>query len=474
MFGSVTASQPSLEAVSDLNVMSNAFSAEYAGIANIRVTTKRGGADYHGSIFYNNKNSALGAWSIGDKDTLANFAPTTFQPTFNKPFFNITDVGASIGGPIPKVKSTWFFAAYEHNSSIAPSSSSSTKLPGPLLLTGDFSQMKDSSKPAVGSAVLTPDEIANDTVGGLGQQFIKIPQRLLNPVTTKLIDLYFPKVGTSAPVKASDGTIAPHFTTLIPGHSFQDMGTMRIDHNFSDSDRVYGVYHVSAQKIATSPVVNVFTGLGISQTERRNNTVSLSYTHTFSPNIVNELRGGFNNQHLYTHSNTTLRSFLSSIGFSDADVAAYGAVVGPAELDTHGHLAVTLGNYQAFSNGGRATDRPADQDLITFGDTLTWSLGRHSLKIGGDFVRNRALDGFAVNRGNVRGLVTYTGTGANALSRFLQGEAGNSVSYVNQPRPAMDVYNWETGYFVQDDFRVNSHLTLNLGLRYDLITPFID
>ncbi len=72
MFGSVTASQPSLEAVGDLNVLSNAFSAEYAGIANIRVTTKRGGADYHGSLFYNNKNSALSAWSLADKDTLAN------------------------------------------------------------------------------------------------------------------------------------------------------------------------------------------------------------------------------------------------------------------------------------------------------------------------------------------------------------------------------------------------------------------
>ena len=115
IFGSVTASQPSLEAVGDLNVLSNAFSAEYAGIANVRVTTKRGGADYHGSLFYNNKNSALSAWSLADKDTLFNYAPTFDQPTFNKPRFNITDFGGSVGGPIPKVKNTWFFAAYEHN-----------------------------------------------------------------------------------------------------------------------------------------------------------------------------------------------------------------------------------------------------------------------------------------------------------------------------------------------------------------------
>ncbi len=85
IFGQATASQPSLEAVGDLNVLSNAFSAEYAGIANVRVTTKRGGSSYHGSVFYNNKNSALSAWTLADKDTLANFAPTVFQPSSRSP-----------------------------------------------------------------------------------------------------------------------------------------------------------------------------------------------------------------------------------------------------------------------------------------------------------------------------------------------------------------------------------------------------
>ena len=474
IFGQATQSQPSLEAVGDLNVLSNAFSAEYAGIANIRVTTKRGEAQYHGSAFYNNKNAALSAWTLAQKDTLANFAPTVFQPKFNKPYFNITDAGGSIGGPVAKVKNTWFFTAYEHNWTVEPSSASSTTLPHPSLLAGDFSLMNDSAKPAVGSAVLTGDEIANDTVDGLGQKFIRIPSRLLNPVTTKLIDLYFPKVGLSAPINPALGTVAPHYTTSVPGHSGQDEGTARIDHNFSEADRVYGVYHGSAENIALNPVVTVFTGLGLSQTDRMNHTLSLSYTHVFSPRIVNEARGGFNKQHFYTHSNTTLGGFLTSIGFSDADVQALGAVVGPGELKTHGHLAVTLGRFQAFGNGGRNTDRPADQDIKTFGDTLSWTLGRHSLRIGGDFVRNEAVDGFAVNRGNVRGLVTYTGTGANALSRFLQGQPGDSVGFVNLPRPPMNVYNWESGYFVQDDFRFNRRLTLNLGMRYDVYSPFIE
>lgn len=476
IFGQATASQPSLEAVGDLNVLSNSFSAEYAGVANIRVTTKRGGSEFHGSLFYNNKNSALSAWTLNDKSTLAGFAPTIYQPTFNKPFVNVTDVGASIGGPLKPLKNTWFFAAYEHNSTIEPTSVSSNKLPGPRLLAGDFSQLNASSRPAIGSAVLTPTEINTDTVttpDGV-TRFTQIPTRLLNPVTAKLISLYFPTVGASAPVNTSTGNITPNYSTSIPGSSFQDEGTFRLDHDFSSADHVYGVYHGSAQNIAVNPVVSVFTGLGLSKTDRRNDTLSFSYTHIFGPHIVNEARGGFNKQHFYTHSNTTLRGFLSSIGFADSDIAAVGSVLGSSELDTKGHLAVTIGKYLAFSNGGRNTDRPADQNLSTFGDTLNWDLGRHNLKIGADFVRNQALDGFAVNRGNVRGLVTYSAAGTAALSQFLQGLAPNSVGYVLNPRPPMDVHNWESGYFVQDDFHVNSKLTLNLGLRYDIITPFIE
>src|SRR5579863_7764587 len=73
IFGAQTSSEPSLEAVDEVNVLSDNFSAEYAGIANIRITTKRGTNQFHGSIFYNNKNSALAAWTLQDQLGKANF-----------------------------------------------------------------------------------------------------------------------------------------------------------------------------------------------------------------------------------------------------------------------------------------------------------------------------------------------------------------------------------------------------------------
>jgi len=187
-----------------------------------------------------------------------------------------------------------------------------------------------------------------------------------------------------------------------------------------------------------------------------------------------------------------LQGFLSSIGFDAADIAAYGSVVGQFALSTFGHPAISFSNnFATFTNGGRNTYRPQNQDLITFGDTLTWVVGKHNLRMGADFVRNQAVDGFALNRGNPRGSMTYSqpstcaatdadpaascfDTNADPFTEFLLGLPPTSASYVLQARPPMNVYNWEEGYFAQDDWKLSSKLTLNLGLRYDLATPFIE
>jgi hypothetical protein len=476
IFGDPTASEPSLEAVDEVNILSNNFSAEYAGIANIRITTKRGGNQLHGSMFYNNKNSALAAWTLQDQIGKAMFAPTAFATKYPNPAFNINDIGASLGGPVPKLGKTWFFLAYERDYNVLPVYIQSSTLPHPSVYTGNFSLLPDANKPNVPANVLlmlTPQEIATDTVGGAGQQFIQIPSRLLNPTVQNLINTYFPHVGLSAPID-SKGRI-PGYQTSLPGRDTLDLGTLRLDHDFSENDHVYVSYNASADTSATSPVVAPYTGLGLTQNARQNNTIGLSYTRVFKPNLVNEVRGGFNKQNLLRHSNTTLGGFLSGIGFDPTDVAAYGSVVGPFALSTFGHPAINFsGTFATFANGGRNTYRPMSQALSTFGDTVTWTVGKHGLKFGGDVVRNWAVDGFALNRGNPRGSVTYKGTGTNPFAEFLLGLSPNTASYVVQPRPAMDVHNWEQGYFVQDDWRLTPRITVNLGLRYDLISPFID
>src|SRR5215475_3230941 len=95
VFGAPTESKPSLEAIGEINVLSNDFSAEYSGVGNVRVTTKRGSSGYHGSVFYNNKNSALAAWTVQDLNGKAGFAPSPEVPNYPTPYFNYNDVGGS-------------------------------------------------------------------------------------------------------------------------------------------------------------------------------------------------------------------------------------------------------------------------------------------------------------------------------------------------------------------------------------------
>ena len=233
IFGSPMSSEPSLEAVSEVNVLSNDFSAEYAGIANIRITTKRGENQFHGSAFYNNKNSALAAWQTQDIIAKQEFEPTQFESKFPTPYFNLNDMGGSFGGPIPKLKKTWFFMAYERNYNREPVSFSNSKLPHPSLWTGDFSQLNPSAQPTVPADIfsqLTPQEVASDTTvfcsdptdpTTCSNRFVTIPSRFLNPNVQNLINVYFPKVSTAVAINSANGRTADLFQTLVPGGSTQ-------------------------------------------------------------------------------------------------------------------------------------------------------------------------------------------------------------------------------------------------------------
>jgi Carboxypeptidase regulatory-like domain/TonB dependent receptor len=487
IFGEPTSSQPSLETVGELIVLSKNFTAEYSGVANIRIETKRGEANYHGSLFYNNKNSALAAWTIQDKLDQANFLPTSAVPSFPKPYFNLNELGGSFGGPMPLAgKRTFFLMSYERRWDFAPVRIRSSNIPSSLLLNGDFTQIVNTSKPVVPASViplLTAAELANNTIlTGATRRFVTIPTRLLNPIALALMNGYYPHVSPSAPLlnanaagQNTTGRLAD-FAQSFGGLLTRDLATLRVDHDFSDKDKFYAVYNFQVRSGIRSLVANPLPAFGLLSQHQKNHTLSLSYTHIFNNNLVNEARGGLNYQFLYRRANMTTGQFLSSIGFNQDEVTAYGNVVGSHEVDTPGQVAFTFAPFQGIPNGGRNTDRPLDQKLATFGDTMTWTRGDHSFKFGGDFVHNQAVDGFALNRNNPRGTLSWGAT-MNGYAQFLLGmpsTVANSALHVRNARPALDVSNSESGVFVQDDWRIRPRLTLNLGLRYELITPFVD
>lgn len=472
-FGQAVGGQPSLETVGDVTVLSNTFSAEYGGFANIRVTTKRGTAQYHGSLFYDNRNSALAAWNATDKINQASFTPTSFQPTYPRPTFNRTEAGGSFGGPVPGLKKkTFFMFAREHRWSASPIYwSSSNKVPHESMLQGDFSMIQDRYKPAVPAGVtLTPAEIAAYTVGGQGAALIKIPQRLLSKYTTALVNQYFPHTALNTPINDRYGYV-PNWATLTHGLTTRPLYTGRIDHDFSERDKVYGTVNYSTQGGTSTQTLNPFPSLGTRYFDRQNSTLGLSWNHMFTPRLINEARGGFNRQNGYQHAPQTVRSFFQSIGFGQAELDAFAASVGSKSLDFWGLPRINVGNFAPFGNTGTGSDRTQAQRMWSVGDTASWIRGKHSIRAGFDLVHNYVLDGYAIQRGNPRGAMTY-GANLAGWATFLMGLPPNTINRNIAPRGPMEAVNWEHGYFLQDDFKITSRLTVNLGVRYEVITPF--
>jgi hypothetical protein len=477
IFGEPTSSQPSLETIGELIVLSKNFTAEYSGIANIRIETKRGGSRYGGSLFYNNKNSALAARSTQDKIDEANFLPTAAVPTFPNPYFNLNEVGGSFGGPVPFSNKTFFLTSYERRWDFAPVRVRAGNIPTSLILGGNFTALNANNRPAVPASVLpllTAEELANNTIlTGTTRRFNSIPSRLLNPIAINILNAYYPHASPAAPFSATTGRLTD-FATSFGGLLTRDLATLRIDHDFSDKDKFYAVYNFQTRNGNRGLVASPLPAFGLLAQHQSNHTLSLSYSRIFSNSFVNELRGGINYQFLYRRANQTTEQFLQNVGFNSDEITSLGNVIGPSLLETPGQVAFVFGGFPGIPAGGRNTDRPMDQKLATFGDTITWTIDKHSIRAGGDIVRNQAVDGFALNRNNPRGEVRY-GNNLNGFAIFLLGLPPNTdVRYVRDVRPALDVFNWEYGFFVQDDFRVHPNVTLNLGLRYEIITPFVD
>ena len=193
----------------------------------------------------------------------------------------------------------------------------------PKVQAGDFSEMNLCNDPPLsGNATVAsdaPGSIAADSPGGVAPSGLTtgtctpttgspytvvtgVPSSLQNPLTSKLVSLYFPQnipdngVGTTGQtVNAKTGTLNNYSQTL-PGSDKTQLGDLRIDHDFNDSNRIYGVYHGSAENNADSAVSFPYLGLGLNHYTRNNSVLTVSYTHTFTAHLVNEARGGYNFQ----------------------------------------------------------------------------------------------------------------------------------------------------------------------------------
>jgi hypothetical protein len=414
--------QPSLEGVQEINVQLADTNAEFATPANIAVVTKSGTNAFHGSVFWDHNNGRLNARDF--------FAVST-------PFRVYHDFGGYFGGPIIKDK-TFFFANYEGSREAAKVVvTGNTALP--QWRTGDFS----------GTNTPIRDPLT-------GQQFSgnMIPAGRISPVSQKVQDFFFP-LPNFGPAGLQAGNWRGQFPAQTGFTHFND-GGVRIDQNFKNGDRIYGRFSMRQLPLiareATLPPV------GQRDQIRSSRSAVVSWTHLFTPRLLNELRAGMTRQRNFYYPDLVGSDILAKVG-----------ITGVTTTDIH--------NVPAFNiTGLTSTDQPNSQALtldtnFEYTDNVSWTKGRHSTRFGFDAIRDQ-LGGYNYPN-NMYGSYNFTGvyTGSPYADFLLGIPQSTALSIPNPPRYLRGTI-WSV--YAQDQFKVNQSLTLNYGVRWQLEGPYYD
>lgn len=473
---------PVVEAIQEFKVEVNSPPAEFGrfngGVINL--STKSGTNEFHGSAFEFFRNEVLNARNL--------FAPaTTTNP--KKSVFRRNQFGSVMGGPIKKDR-TFFFADYQGTRQLIGRVRVST-VPTLAQRQGNFSSSLGAllyvqPNGSVGTTVTQNPVSVVDTNGQtiqarVGQIFRpsdhlayagnQIPTHTFDPVAASLLERY--------PFPTSSGS-ANNFTRTGNESTIQDQFDIRVDHRFTDKDQFYARYSYSRD--LTSPVFplpegsgNITTGV-IGLTDTRPKSIASNYVHVFNPRALNELRVGY-----------TRRAVIRDATELDAPPSKSLQIPG---IPTNGAFENTLPTFAIA--GLQQLGPPANTasifrtDVTQIFDALSSEHGRHSLKYGIDFRWSR-LDviqppsptgTFSFNTlfTNSQAIpvigsqaASFTG---NALASFLLGQVQNFSIDVQQNLLRPRAHTQE--FFIQDDFKFSSRLTINAGLRYTLNFPSTD
>jgi hypothetical protein len=278
----------------------------------------------------------------------------------------------------------------------------------------------------------------------------------ISPVSQALLGIL--PIGTTP-----EGAGIESLTINSPNSNTINRFNPRIDWNLSQNDHVFGTLHT---EYGVGYSYDIITGPAGRQVGRDGNYAStIGWTHTFNPTTLNDFRFGF------THR----IGDRSPFGVGAESPAAFGISGIPNCLssvpDTSGGSkcgtpGFSINGYNSLGNGGMLYEPASTQHLS---DMLTKQVGRHSLKMGVQADRY-SIDNYQPN--GVVGSFVFNGkqTG-NAFADFLFG-AMDTSSQVQVQNAFVSSRAWSYSAFLQDDFKVTSRLTLNLGLRYQYDRSF--
>jgi Carboxypeptidase regulatory-like domain/TonB-dependent Receptor Plug Domain len=451
--------QPNPDAIEEFKLITNNASAEFGNFQGgiISVVMKSGTNSFHGNVFEDFRNDKLNANNWGNN---WNNVPRNA--------LRWNQFGGTVGGPIKKDK-LFFFADYQALRRNSPPQVSATTVMPTAWRTGDFSSLLDPAQTG-GKVIQLYNPYSLDTTTGLRAPFANniIPQNLLSPAAVKLLNdpsLY------PAPQFNRFSTSNYYYTSSSYAHS--DQGDLKLDWRPEEKD--YFTARISKGR-QDNPGLNSFPLFYNSFNEAPTQNGVINWTRTFSPTMVNEVRVGVNNI-LQNNGGADkgLGDIAQKVGIQNAGsgLLALGAGVnGGAAFNWAASLgSANIGTQQLFAN-----------TTFHYADNLTIIRGRHMMKMGGQLLRQWVNVFYASNSGRT-GYINFSGryTAQNAASPSGT-QIGEADFLLGMPSdlgrgPQGNTWGHRStlyGLYFQDDWRVNDSLTLNLGLRWEYHTPWVE
>ncbi|MGH9327482.1 MAG: carboxypeptidase-like regulatory domain-containing protein [Terriglobia bacterium] len=414
-------------------------SAQFGALGQITAVSKSGTNQLHGDAWDRYSSTAFDARS-------------PFEASL--PSFVSHNVAGSLGGPlyIPHIYNgrdkTFFFISWEGYLGSASTGAYVSTVPTQAFRNGDFSS-------------LLPGVQIYDPTTGLPFAGNTIPQNRLNSVSQKLQQLYpLPNFGNTSVLQANNFQELYSFT-----HLTDYLWNARLDEKISDKDSFYARI---AQQHNPANFPQALPTLGPWTETRRDDDDTLSYTHIFSPSVLNEFRVGyvFNNEPLFTSINGS--QYVNGLGLQGLAPGIPTNIPGLPKVTLTGTGITSTGVTENYSNPGYLNR------TYQFQDSVNWSHGRHFMKFGTEIGKVDWEDLSASPNlfGSLTFAPTYTSGGITgqgyAYADFLLGIPTSSS--IAPPPIEQLAYRWFYNFYGEDQFKITRRLTLNMGLRYQL-TP---
>jgi len=432
---------PSVDALEEFKVQTGVYSAEFGRAAGqVNVVTKSGSNAFHGTAFEFHRN---------DKFDARPYAFTAAQAAAPKPDFRWHQFGYTAGGPVAKNRlffmSNW--EGYKDNkTNLVPFT-----VPTAAMRAGDFSAY---TSPLYDPATCTVTGTVRSCLPFDGN---RIPSNRIASISQKLLEFY--------PEPNAAGTTNNYISTqdrVIDKKQY----TQRMDFIQSSKSLFMGRYSWSHDD-------EVQPALAQNGSKLLNSVhqVMIGNTYTISPTVLNEARFGFNSFfNTFGRELAFVRDVVTELGIP-------GITPGPPE--SWGIPSIGISGYNGFgdSTEGPYTNRNKAFELT---DNISWFRGRHAFKAGGTIrwdqynqVGNQFSRGSFTYDGRATGSLTGTAvSGAPAFADFLLGNMRTSESAV-----ALATTNFRAGsqaYYFTDVWRMRDDMTLDLGVRYEYVPPWLD